>query len=77
LDKPVTLIALPIWMLKILALLTGKSAEIRQLCDSLQVDISKARTVLGWDPLISVDEGLQRAVEISGRLPDPLNLRSP
>jgi nucleoside-diphosphate-sugar epimerase len=32
------------------------------LCGSLQVDISKARTLLGWEPPVSVDEGLWRAV---------------
>jgi nucleoside-diphosphate-sugar epimerase len=28
----------------------------------LQVDISKARTLLGWVPPVSVDEGLRRTV---------------
>jgi nucleoside-diphosphate-sugar epimerase len=67
LGEPVTLLALPMWMLKILALCIGKSAEVRQLCESLQIDISKARNVLGWDPPISVDEGLRRAVAICDR----------
>jgi nucleoside-diphosphate-sugar epimerase len=29
----------------------------------LQVDISKARNLLGWTPPVSVDEGLRRAAE--------------
>ena len=34
-----------------------------ELLGSLQVDISKARDELGWEPPVSVDEGLRRAVE--------------
>ncbi len=34
----------------------------RRLLDSLQVDISDTRETLGWEPPVSVDEGLRRAV---------------
>lgn len=40
----------------------GKGDLANQLLGSLQVDISKARDVLGWSPAVSVDEGLRRAV---------------
>jgi len=43
--------------------LTGKTAEVDRLCGSLQVDISKAKRVLGWIPPFSVDEGLAKTVE--------------
>ena len=38
----------------------GKRAVYRRLCGNLQVDITKARTLLGWTPPVSVDEGLRR-----------------
>ena len=45
------------------ARMLGKGELARQLLGSLQVDISKARDELGWEPPVSVDEGLRRAVE--------------
>ena len=38
----------------------GKRAMIDRPCGSLQVDISKARELLGWSPPLSVDEALRR-----------------
>ena len=35
---------------------------VQRLCVNLQVDISKARQLLGWVPPVSVDEGLRRTV---------------
>ena len=60
--KPVRLIPVPMWLLQAGARLLGKQAMARRLCGSLQVDITKARTMLGWNPPVSVDEGLRRAV---------------
>jgi nucleoside-diphosphate-sugar epimerase len=45
------------------AALLGKRDMAQRLCGSLQVDISKARTLLGWNPPISVDEGLRRTAQ--------------
>ena len=44
------------------ATILGKRDMAQRLCGSLQVDISKARSLLGWVPPVSVDEGLRRAV---------------
>ena len=41
----------------------GKQILAQRLCGSLQVDISKARNILGWNPPITVDEGLQRTAQ--------------
>ena len=60
-EKPVRLIPVPAKILELGATLLGKRAMAQRLCGSLQVDISKAREVLGWTPPISVDEGLRRA----------------
>jgi nucleoside-diphosphate-sugar epimerase len=59
---PARLLPVPVWALRAGALLTGKEAAIERLCGNLQVDISKARSLLGWVPPVSVDEGLRRAV---------------
>jgi len=60
LDKPVRLISLPEPILTFGANILGKRAMAQRLCGSLQVDISKTRHLLGWNPPLSVDEGLEK-----------------
>lgn len=60
LGKPARLIPVPAGLLMAVATLLGKRAVAQRLLGSLQVDISKARTLLGWTPPVSVDEGLRR-----------------
>ena len=43
--------------------LLGKKPEYYRLCGSLQVDISKAKTLLGWEPPLTVAAGLQKTAE--------------
>lgn len=62
-DKPARLIPVPMSVLNFGARLLGKQALAQRLCGNLQVDISKARQLMGWEPPVSVDEGLRRAVE--------------
>jgi nucleoside-diphosphate-sugar epimerase len=45
------------------ASLIGKPAVAQRLCSSLQVDISAARDILGWQPPLSVKEGLRQTAE--------------
>jgi nucleoside-diphosphate-sugar epimerase len=59
---PARLFPMPIWALEMSGSLLGKGDAIQRLCGNLQVDISKARDLLGWTPPISVEEGLKRAV---------------
>jgi nucleoside-diphosphate-sugar epimerase len=56
------LLPMPVWALQAGASLLGKGDEVQRLFGNLQVDISKARTLLGWVPPVSVDEGLRRAM---------------
>jgi len=58
--KPARLIPVPAGMLMFGAGLLGKKAVAQRLLGSLQVDISKVRNLLGWEPPLSVDEGLRR-----------------
>jgi len=59
---PARLLPVPVWALQAGAAVLGKSDAVQRLCGNLQVDISKARSLLGWLPPVSVDEGLRRAV---------------
>jgi len=59
---PTRLLPVPVWALQVGAKLLGKGDAVQRLCGNLQVDISKARTLLGWVPPLSVAEGLRRVV---------------
>ena len=61
--RPARLIPVPSSLLMLGATLLGKKAVAQRLLGSLQVDISKARHLLGWEPLITVEEGLRRCFE--------------
>lgn len=60
--RPARLLPVPPGLLRLGAGMLGKGDVARRLLGSLQVDISRTRDVLGWEPPISVDEGLRRAV---------------
>jgi nucleoside-diphosphate-sugar epimerase len=62
LDRPTLLIPVPIWMLKGLLMLLGKNLIAQRLFDSLEVDIARTRTVLGWSPPVSVDRAILQTV---------------
>ncbi|QLG87010.1 SDR family oxidoreductase [Chitinibacter bivalviorum] len=57
------LIPVPMKALKFWAGLLGKADMAQRLCGSLQVDISKARAVLGWTPPVSVDKALHKTAQ--------------
>jgi nucleoside-diphosphate-sugar epimerase len=59
---PARLLPVPVWALQVGATLLGKGDAVQRLCGNLQVDISKARNLLGWTPPVSVDEGLLLAM---------------
>lgn len=60
LGKKAWLVPVPSFLLVWGARLAGKQAIAQRLCGSLQVDISKAKELLGWKPPVSVDEGLRK-----------------
>lgn len=63
--KPVRLVPVPVGLLMLGATLLGKKSVAQRLLGSLQVDISKARELLGWEPPLLVDEGLRRCFTAS------------
>ncbi len=54
------LVPIPSKILKVGLGMFGKADIAKRICGSLQVDIRKARKVLGWQPPVSVDEGLEQ-----------------
>lgn len=61
---PARLLPVPVWALQTVAAWLGKGDAVQRLCGNLQVDISKARIILGWTPPFSVDEGLRRTAVV-------------
>ncbi len=59
LGKNARLLPVPSWMLSSAAKLVGKDALSQRLCGSLQVDIQKTRTLLQWNPPVSVNDALK------------------
>jgi len=56
------LLSVPVWTLRAGAALVGKAGAAERLCGNLQLDISKARSLLGWTPPLSLAAGLRQAV---------------
>ena len=63
LGKPARLIPVPVGVMEAAAKLIGKGDVAQRLFGSLQVDSSKARDLLGWTPVVSVDEALHKTAE--------------
>ncbi len=63
--KPARLVNLPLWLLRPVAGLLGKSRELERLCGSLRVDIGKARDLLGWKPALSLQQALQKLPRVN------------
>lgn len=63
LGKPARLFYVPTELLKLGAVLLNKQGIYQRLCGSLQVDISKTRQLLKWNPPLSVDEGVRLAAQ--------------
>jgi nucleoside-diphosphate-sugar epimerase len=57
------LIPVPAGLIKAVAALLGRGDIAQRLCGSLQVDISKTKERLQWQPPVSVDTALRRTAE--------------
>ena len=60
---PSRLIPIPASWLKFSLGIIGKKSIADRLCGSLQVNITKAQTLLDWSPKWSVDEGIKKTVK--------------
>jgi nucleoside-diphosphate-sugar epimerase len=61
--KQTWLVPIPVFIMTFVAKLLGKGAVANRLFGSLQVDSSKARDLLGWKPVITMDEQLKKTVD--------------
>ncbi|MEG0937460.1 MAG: SDR family oxidoreductase [Comamonas sp.] len=61
--NPARLVPIPSSFLRMAATALGRREIAIRLCGSLQVDIEKTRRLLGWNPPLSLDEGLKKAAE--------------
>jgi UDP-glucose 4-epimerase len=63
LGRTARLIPVPAGILSGTASLLGRKALSHRLCGSLQVDISKTRSLLGWAPPVSTDDALKATAQ--------------
>jgi nucleoside-diphosphate-sugar epimerase len=59
LGKPARLFSLPSSFISIAANFLGNPEMAQPLCTSLQADINKTKTLLGWSPPVSLKEGFR------------------
>lgn len=57
------LLPVPAYWLEMVAALLGKRAIAQRLLGSLQVNMDKTRSILGWAPPMTLDQGLKKAIE--------------
>ncbi|MFH0799360.1 MAG: NAD-dependent epimerase/dehydratase family protein [Pseudomonadota bacterium] len=60
LGRPARIVPFPVSFLRWGAKVFGQEDVLDRLCNCLQVDAGKAIRLLGWKPLMSLDEGLER-----------------
>ena len=61
-NKKVILFSVNPGILKALCKIAGKSEELKKLTGSLLVDSTKIRTLLGWQPPFTMEEGIRETV---------------
>lgn len=61
--RPARLLSVPAAMVQFVGRVTGRQDMVQRLCESLQVDISDARHLLGWTPPHSMQAGLRATAQ--------------
>jgi nucleoside-diphosphate-sugar epimerase len=61
-DRRVWTPRVPAGILRAALRMVGRERDYRRLFDPLELDTGRIRTLLGWSPPISLDEGVRRAV---------------
>lgn len=56
------LLPVPVSWLRLIAKLAGKQAVVDRLCGNLQLDISHTKQVLGWQPVVTLEQGIARCL---------------
>ncbi|GAB6069498.1 NAD-dependent epimerase/dehydratase family protein [Thiomicrorhabdus hydrogeniphila] len=63
-NRKAMLLPIPVWLMTFMAKLLGKGVVVNRLFGSLQVDSSKARDLLGWKPVTTMDEQLKKTADL-------------
>jgi nucleoside-diphosphate-sugar epimerase len=72
----VWLFPVPARLLRAIAVLIGNPGLANRLLDNLQVDTSKARLILGWKPVVSLEEQLAAMFDQDATSESKLNQKS-
>ncbi|MGY2896347.1 sugar transferase [Deinococcus sp. UYEF24] len=67
--RPARVPNIPLNLLQVLGRLTGRTAALERLTQPLQVDVSKARTLLGWTPPYPLWQAIARTVADQAAVP--------
>ncbi len=62
-DTSAHLFPVPPVCMKMAGALLGRRGQVNRLLDSLAVDISKNRELLGWSPPVSVEDGMKKTAD--------------
>lgn len=62
-EQPARLLPVPVALLNSGAVMLGRQDLAQRLLADLRIDITMTRRLLGWSPLVSLDEGLKLAVK--------------
>lgn len=62
LHKKVYLLPVPLFFLNFAGVLLRKKGVLQRLLGSLQLDITKTCSLLGWKPAVSIDEGMRKMI---------------
>jgi nucleoside-diphosphate-sugar epimerase len=60
LSKKIVQLPVPGWLMRRVARLFGKEGMVEQLIGDLQVDISKAKNLLGWSPVETMQQAMDK-----------------
>ena len=62
-NKPVKILSLNLFLIKIFGSLIGRSTDIDKLINSFQVDISLTKKLLNWVPPYTVSHGIEKMID--------------
>jgi nucleoside-diphosphate-sugar epimerase len=60
LSKKIVQFPVPGWLMRCVGRLFGKEDMVEQLVGDLQVDISKAKNLLGWSPVETMQQAMDK-----------------
>jgi nucleoside-diphosphate-sugar epimerase/GT2 family glycosyltransferase len=62
-NRRARLLPVPKFVIEAAGRVFGREAITQRLCDTLQVDISKTRCLLGWEPPVPIDDALRKTAQ--------------